>query len=56
LLAISAAPALAKETASIKPVSGAERATTVRPEALEPRVYGKIETTKCHRKVRPVTK
>jgi len=39
-LVIGAAPALAKGTGSVKLVGGAERATTAKPEALGPGVYG----------------
>ena len=36
LLVVDAAPSMAKDTASAEPAGGAEKATTVRPEALEP--------------------
>ena len=37
---VSATPAMAKGTASVKPAGGAEKATAVKLEALEPRAYG----------------
>ena len=36
-----ATPAMAKGTASIKPIGRAKKATAVKLEALEPRAYGK---------------
>ena len=38
---VGAAPAMAKGTASIEPTGRAEKATTVKLEALEPGAYGK---------------
>ena len=38
---MGAAHALAEGTASVELVSGAERASTTKPEALEPGMYGK---------------
>jgi len=40
LLIVGAAPALAKGTTGIELVAGAERASTVKPEALEPGACG----------------
>ena len=40
---VGAAPALAEGTASIGPASGAERAATADPEALEPGAHGEAE-------------
>ena len=37
LLVVDATPSMAKDTASAEPAGGAEKATTVRPEALGPR-------------------
>ena len=34
------APSMAKGTTSVEPASGAEKAATAKPEALEPREYG----------------
>ena len=38
---VGATPAMAKGTASVEPTGGAEKATAVKFEALEPGVYGK---------------
>jgi len=37
---VGAAPSMAKGTTSVEPTSGAEKAPTARPKALEPRTYG----------------
>jgi hypothetical protein len=37
---VSAAPSMAEGTASVEPASGAEKAPTARPEALQSRAYG----------------
>ena len=37
---VGAAPSMAEGTTSVEPVSGAEKAPTARPEALEPMTYG----------------
>jgi hypothetical protein len=39
-LVVSATPSMAEGTASVKPASGAEKAPTARPEALQPGAYG----------------
>jgi len=42
-------PGLAKGTGSIELASGAEKATTAKPKALRPRVYGKASMgTSCY--------
>ena len=41
LLVVSTAPSMAEGTAGIKPASGAEKAPTAQPKALEPRAYGR---------------
>ena len=38
---MGATPAMAEGTASVEPTGGAEKATAVKFEALEPRAYGK---------------
>ena len=51
---VSAVPAMAEGTSSIKPAGGAEKATAAKLEASEPRAYDKVGSSeKGYYKARP---